>query len=295
MSSAEAVVKTFHKYCFIVGMTTWTQSRHMVDFAIKDLKAKRIGLVYQTGTYGQGGGEGFIARLKKYDIEPVATVVHKIGDTDYTSQILKLKEGKPDAVLVFSYTKEGAMIVRQGWELGLRTKWVLSTTANIPGVIGLATKDAVAGRYYAINTLADLIDGPKLKDWNEEYAKKFPRDYERPDYPNERDAFAYLAGKLIVDALDRCGRNVTREKFISALENIRNFKVVLFPPVNLNPQDHDACKTTYWMIFDENGERRFIDKLYEWTEPFSGSGLPGESEEDVKAKELGYYKTLKGK
>ena len=293
MSSAEAVVKTFHKYCFIVGMTTWSQSRLMVDFAIEELKAKRIGLIYQTGTYGQGGGEGFIARLKKYDIEPVAAVIHKIGDTDYTSQILKLKKGNPDVVLDFSYTKEGAMIVRQGWELGLRTKWVLSTTGNIPSVIDLATKEAVSGRYYAINLLTDLIDGPKLKAFNEIYANKFPKDNARLDFPNDRDAFSYLAGKLIVEALKRSGRDLTREKFISALESIKNMKSGIFPSVSLSPQDHDASKSTYWMYFDETGKRRFIDKLYTWKEPFSGSGLPGESEEDVKKKEQEYYKKLK--
>jgi branched-chain amino acid transport system substrate-binding protein len=267
----------------------------MVDFAINELKAKRIGVVYQTGAYGQPGGEGFVARLKKYGMEPVASVVHKIGDTDYTAQVLKLKEANPDVVLAFSYTKEGAMIIRQAWEKGLRTKWVMSTTGNIPSVIDLATKDAVAGRYYAINLTSDIIGGPKLKAFNEIYAKKFPADAARPDFPNDRDTISYLAAKMIVEALKRCGKELTREKFISALESLDNFQSDIFAPARFKPIDHDAMKSTYWVMYDENGKRRFIDKLYEWTEPFSGSGGPGETAETLKGKEEEYYRSLKKK
>ena len=290
VSSAEEVVKTFHRYSFIVGMTTWTQSRLMVDFAIDELKAKRIGVIYQTGTYGQGGGDGLLTRLKKYDMEPVATVIHKIGDTDYNSQILKLKEGNPDVVLVFSYTKEGAMIVRQAWEKGLRTKFVLSTTGNIPGVIDLATKEAVAGRYYAINLNADLIDGPKLQEFDEIYAAKFPKDFARPDFPNERDSLSWLCGKMIVEALKRAGKDLTREKFIDAMESLQDFDTGIFPPISITPKDHDAMKKTFWVFFDDTGQRVFINKLSSWTDPFFGAGKPGQTAEDVKNQELEFYK-----
>jgi len=295
VSSAEELVKNYHKYCFIIGMTTWNQSRLMVDFAINELKAKRIGIVYQTGAYGQPGGEGFITRMKKYGMEPVTTVVHKIGDTDYTAQVLKLKEANPDVVLVFSYTKEGAMIIRQAWEKGLKAKWVMSTTGNIPSVIDLATKEAVAGRYYAINLTLDIIEGPKLKPFLEIYTKKFPADAARPDFPNDRDTMAYLGGKMIIEALKRCGKDLTRDKFISTLENMGEFKSDIFPPARFRPNDHDGMKTTYWVMYDENGKRRFIDKLYEWNEPFSGSAGPGETAETIKAKEEEYYRTLKKK
>jgi branched-chain amino acid transport system substrate-binding protein len=295
VSAAEEVVRTYKKHCFIIAMTTWTSSRLMVDFAINELKAKRVGIIYQTGTYGQPGGEGFIARLKKYGLEPVATVVHKIGDTDYTAQILKLKEVNPDVVLTYSYTKEGAMMVRQAWEKGFRTKWVMSTTGNIPSVIDLATKDAVAGRYYALNLTSDIVEGPKLKKFNETYAKKFPADAARPDFPNDRDTLSYLTGKVIAEGLRKCGPEVTREKFITALESINNFQTDIFPPAKFSPNDHDGTKSTYWVMYDENGKRKFIDKLYEWTEPFSGSGVPGDSPEAVKDREEEYYRTMKKK
>ncbi len=291
VSSAEEIVKTYHRYSFILGMTTWTQSRLMVDFAVKEFGAKRIGVIYQTGTYGQGGGDGLLTRLIKYDLEPVAVAVHKIGDTDYSSQILKLQEGKPDVVVVFSYTKEGAMIVRQAWEMGLRTKFVLSTTANIPGVIDLATKAAVSGRYYCINLNDGLIDGPQLKSFCDEYARKFPKDFARPDYPNERDSLSWLSGKLIVAGLEKAGQDLTREKFVDALESMNKFDSGIFPPISITPTDHDAMKSTYWSYIDDNGQRQFMDQLYTWSEPFSGSAKPGQSAEDVKKVELEYYKT----
>lgn len=293
VSAGEEVVRTYQKNCFIIAMTTWTSSRLMVDFAVQELKAKRIGIVYQTGAYGQPGADGFVARMKKSNLEPVANLAHKIGDTDYTAQIMKLKEANPDVVLTYSYTKEGAMLVRQAWEKGLRTKWVMSTTGNIPSVIDLATKDAVAGRYYALNLTSDIIEGPKLNKFHETYKRKFPADAARPDFPNDRDTLSYLAGKIIGEALRRCGPEVTREKLIGALEGINNFQTDIFPPVKFSPRDHDGTKSTYWVMYDENGKRKFIDKLYEWTEPISGSGAPGEPAETVKVKEEEYYRKLK--
>jgi len=48
-------------------------------------------------------------------------------------------------------------------------------------------------------------------------------------------------------------------------------------------------------MYDKDGKRVFIDKLYEWTEPISGSAAPGESPENVKVKEEEYYKSLRQK
>ena len=100
---------------------------------------------------------------------------------------------------------------------------------------------------------------------------------------------------MIVEALKKCGKDVTREKFVNALESFSDFKTDIFPSVKFKPNDHDGMKTTYWVMYDENGKRQFINKLYEWNEPFSGSAGPGETAEKVKAKEEEYYRSIRKK
>jgi ABC-type branched-subunit amino acid transport system substrate-binding protein/mono/diheme cytochrome c family protein len=49
---------------------------------------------------------------------------------------------------------------------------------------------------------------------------------------------ALAAAKILVEALERAGRSVTRERLIDALERLQNFRTGLMPPVSFSPTRH---------------------------------------------------------
>jgi branched-chain amino acid transport system substrate-binding protein len=52
---------------------------------------------------------------------------------------------------------------------------------------------------------------------------------------------------VLVEGLKRAGKDVTREKFISAIESIHEMKVGLGPrlALNYNANDHEGCDWVY--------------------------------------------------
>jgi hypothetical protein len=77
----------------------------------------------------------------------------------------------------------------------------------------------------------------------------------RPEYPTLQ--FAALAGaELMVDALRRAGRELTREGFLAALDGIRHFKTGLVPPLSFSSTRHIGS-TGAW-IAPVDGEEEMV-------------------------------------
>ena len=51
---------------------------------------------------------------------------------------------------------------------------------------------------------------------------------------------AYTAGKITEAALDKVGRDVTREAFVDALESMKNFDVGVTFPISYSNDNHEG-------------------------------------------------------
>jgi ABC-type branched-subunit amino acid transport system substrate-binding protein len=63
-----------------------------------------------------------------------------------------------------------------------------------------------------------------------------PRGQSARDRSAQR--FALAAAKVLVEALRRAGRAVTRERLVNAIEGLRNYQTGLLPPVSFSPSRH---------------------------------------------------------
>jgi hypothetical protein len=61
---------------------------------------------------------------------------------------------------------------------------------------------------------------------------------DRDKTPNRYSLFGYFYAKLFVEGLKRAGRNLTRESFIAALEEIKEWDNGIIPPVSFSGSDH---------------------------------------------------------
>ena len=59
--------------------------------------------------------------------------------------------------------------------------------------------------------------------------------------PTFNDVEGFIAAKGIVDGLQRVGRDLTREKFVTALETMRNVDLGAFP-VTFTPKSHSGSQ-----------------------------------------------------
>jgi branched-chain amino acid transport system substrate-binding protein len=263
--STPRATEPFAKNVFRTGPLNDTLQGYVVaDFVVNHLKAKRVALLNQSDEYGQRGADSVLKRLKeKHGTAPVAHEVFNVSDTDFTSQVLKVRDAKADALIVYGYIAPSSTIVRQAKQLGVEAKIIGSNATSsrlYPQVVG----DAAVGVLNVI-TVADLPESPNapIAKFREEFEKANPAlvPQGRPDLT---DLLAYGGAMTFVEGLKRAGRDLTREKFIAALETLKNYETGFTLPTTFTATDHEGNKAARVLEIQPGGKRKLIDTILRW-------------------------------
>jgi len=178
-------------------------------------------------------------QMKKYGLEFVAAEEIARDATDASVQVLKIKEKKPDAVLLILYPRIGPIFLRQAFQLGLRSNLFGATgmVSHLPRLRQTAGDDAL-GNFYYVMGLCDILSGPGLAPAVEKLRSAFPERAKDPDFPNVYAFYGMGSGTVFVEGLRRAGQDLTREKLISALEAMKDFDTkILSSRVTYGPMD----------------------------------------------------------
>ena len=140
--------------------------------------------------------------LESEGVQIVDTETFADKDTDFSAQLTKIQQAKPDVIVVASLYQEGALIMKKMREMGMNQPVVGSNAAN--GVI--------VGTPWFPNK-----EDQKVKDFRKAYVAKYGKE------PDQFAAQAYDAVYLYETALKKAGSTTDREKFREALKNIADF------------------------------------------------------------------------
>jgi branched-chain amino acid transport system substrate-binding protein len=121
-ASAPQVTRPFNKYFFRGGTTEAARYGELyAEFITQFLQAKRIAIFSGSDEFPKNEGDATERLLNKwYGIKPALRVEFKVGDKDFTPQLLKIKEANPEVIMTLGHVTEASIIVRQARELGLR-------------------------------------------------------------------------------------------------------------------------------------------------------------------------------
>lgn len=89
-----------------------------------DRKPKTVAFFMENTDYGRDGEALWSAAAKKVGAKELAHLYFEIGDTDFTTQISKLKELNPDLTFCIGSTTEQTLIMKQAKELSYVTQWI---------------------------------------------------------------------------------------------------------------------------------------------------------------------------
>jgi branched-chain amino acid transport system substrate-binding protein len=187
-------------YIFRVCFIDPFQGTAMANFAMNNLKAKRLAILYPVNSdYGVGLRDFFTDAVKKGGGQIVADVSYtEKSDTDFKSQLTKIKNANPDAVYVSGYYTEAGLIARQARELGLNVPllggdgWDSDQTVKIGG-------KAVEGCYFSNHYSPD-----EQRSEVQEFVRAYKAKY-GGKVPDAMAILGYDALKVLCDAIQRAG------------------------------------------------------------------------------------------
>ncbi len=217
------------------------QGRVAAEFTLIKLKAKRIGILHDKTTYGQG-----LADEYKKALGDRATVVYYAGitqgDKDFRGILTTLKGTKPDLLFFGGIYPEAGLLIRQARELGLAAP-MMSGDGTIDQKFVDIAGAAAEGTYLTFSPDPQKI--PFAKTFLENYHRRFGQH-------GPYSIYAYDATNIILAAIDK----------VATVDGSGNLVI--------DPQKLiDAVRATSYtgasgqIDFDDKGDRKVVGAVNE--------------------------------
>lgn len=172
---------------------------------------KNIGVIHDTTSYGVANAKTLVSALTAAGNPPKVEASYDVSATDYSGQILQLKQANLDAAYIEGYDLQEGKLIKQARSLGLTIPIYGPTTASDDTFIQ-AAGDAAEGVVFATSFLPDW--SPDGKSFAQEWQQKF-------GYPPNADSVGiYQAAVVTIKALQKAGSDTSSSAVNAAMANL---------------------------------------------------------------------------
>ena len=231
------------------------ETEEMVARLTTDLGIKRIAVMYQDDSYGRAGYVGVIEALKRRGMEPVSIGWYPRNTTAVKIGLLDLSGGSPEAVIVIGAYQPVASLVSWARYTGMKPVFM---TVSFVGSNALAEQLGPGGAGVVVTQVVPFPTGDALP-----VVSKYRRalaEYEPGAEPGFVSLEGYLAGRLAIFGLEKCGGCVDRKCFLEVLQNSADFDIDGFP-LGYGEDDNQGSDAVFLTIIGEDGGYRPVESL----------------------------------
>jgi branched-chain amino acid transport system substrate-binding protein len=230
-------VDGFDPYAFRLSILNSWQAKKLAEFAVKQLHAKKIAIMYDSTEYGQDGRRMLVPELAKLGITPIYEYSLNLGDVDFTAPLTKINALGADAIITWTLGAEVAHIALDKEKLGYRQIRLLGSEAITMAELRNLAKGAADGIFIADRMRAAYSDpNPKVKAFMNRYLKAYKTD-PKMAVPSWTITY-YDAVNWVAHAIKKVGPD--REKVRDALENSGTFVGVTGIKYSFSPKKHNG-------------------------------------------------------
>ncbi len=211
---------------------------------------KRIAVVYNDDAYGKAGLEGLERAIKSMPDSGVQIVARETVVRN-TSEIGDAMQGsmkaKPEAVVMISAYRTAGAFVKEALRRGYNGQFY---NVSFVGTQALAKEVGPKGSGVIISQVMPHPGNATLP-----VVREYLRLLQAAGKPNDFDYASiegFIAAKAFVEGLRRAGKDLTREKLVTALESMRNVDLGGYI-VNFTPESHIGSKFVEMTIINSRG------------------------------------------
>jgi len=213
------------------------QGRLWADYAIKNLKGKKIAIVHDKTTYGQGLADAAKKFMNEGGVKEVLYEGVNTGEKDYSAIVSKIKASGADFLMWGGLHTEGGLIVRQMRDQGLNTVMISGD--------GITDNEfASIGGPGVEGTLMSFGPDPRNNAAAKDVVAKFrAKGFE----PEAYTLYSYAAVQIMKEAAERA-KSTDPKKMAEVMHSGQPFKTVIGD-----------------IAYDKKGDRTSVDFVwYVW-------------------------------
>jgi len=247
-SGAPSLREPFNKLIFNVRAGYNDETEHLVDRLV-NTGLKNIAVFYQNDAYGKAGLAGVERALKKLSLPIIETATVERNSVDVAKAVDRMIAKKPDVIIQVSAYASSAAFIKE-----MHKRSYSGQFYNLSFVGSQALSDVLGNQGPGV-VISQVVPFP----WSNsnavvaEYAKVMNKAGVKD--LNFSSLEGFIDAKIFVEGLRRAGQNLTREKFIAALEtmNTKNYDGGGFD-VNFSPTNHNASKFVDMTVISKDGK-----------------------------------------
>jgi branched-chain amino acid transport system substrate-binding protein len=216
-TGAQLLQDPFRPHVISVRASYFDETAAQVEHIWKDLGPQKVGVIYQDDAFGKAVLTGVERALAKKDTKPVATGHFERNTLDVAKAIEQVKAAKPDVVVVVGPYAPVAEVLKEshagGWKPLFTTVSFVGTEALIKAA-GTDAEGMVITQVVPPLTREDL---PTVALF-----KKLMKQYNPKAVPNFTSFEGFVDAMVLVEGLQAAGKDLTRDKLITAIESIKD-------------------------------------------------------------------------
>ncbi len=228
-----------------VRASYYQETGAVVKHLVEKLHIRKVAVFYQYDAYGFDGLRGTEIALKKYDLVPVETGTYIRGTLNIDEGLNRIIASGAEAVVMIGTYDPCAKFIRQSRNKGFDP---IFCNVSFVGADELARK---LGRDGEGTIVTQVVPPPEMTGTEKEfrgareYVSRLARYYP-DDKPNFVGLEGYINARVLVEGLRRAGRELTRDRFITAIESIREFDMGIDNTLSFGWNDHQGFDKVYF-------------------------------------------------
>jgi branched-chain amino acid transport system substrate-binding protein len=257
LTAARSMAEPFHPLKFALYSSYYDQVRATTKYFVEKEKKSKVCMMYQDTDFGHEIRDGVKDEVKALKINLAAEATYGPNDTEFVAPVTKLKSAGCDLVIMGSIIRDSIQAVGTAKKMGWTDPVFVGQAASYDPIVAGAPGGIMEGFYSGTGgpfTYADTASDA-IKGWAAKYKERTKQD------ANSAAQYGYVMGDIVVKALEAAGKDLTRPKFLSALESIKGYQPFFpGPTLNFGPKDHQGSKATFlarveggrWKIVAQN-------------------------------------------
>jgi branched-chain amino acid transport system substrate-binding protein len=226
-----------------------------VKHLTEDLKIKKIAIFYQDDAFGRAGLSGFKKAMEKRSMEIAAEGTYERNTVAVKSALLTLRRAEPEAVVMVGAYKPSAEFIKLSRQVGFNPVFV---NISFVGASALAQELGQDGEGVIVSQVVPFPWDASLKvvaDY--QAAIKAVDANAKPEFVSLE---GYLVGRLAIAALEKAGKDVTRESFLKAIKDTGTFDIGGLQ-MSFGASDNEGLDKVFMTVVQKDGTFKAVDKL----------------------------------
>ncbi len=245
ITTYEGLYKPTIKNVFAVGYDMAKAVEDLVSMMADRYPNKKWALISQDDDYGENVRTGFEAAAKAKKLNIVSTQIYKKGQSDFSSEILKVKNAGAEALLAGGVLGENVAMTKELERVGHKIPVGVTYVSRVPAsakLMGSAGENVYTVDYVHLESSA------QGKAFTEKLGK-FLTAEEMPRV-NRYTYTGYAAARALFDAMGRCGKALTWDCTNAELAKVNNLDTGVMTPISFSATNHLAAPKLFLLKAD---------------------------------------------